>query len=605
MPESNGNRWLMKKIVSFCVAILFISSVSFAEITEPLKKVYLKLDNKTLATFDEVADDPFLILRTKTSKEVDMDVAKSWEEFSRINIFKSGQLVSKKITKASDREEKSAASIQISNIESVFDHAIPTFTLKNGEIFQKIWWQISADDSFEHIIPNFEGIQNSTETVFLDLLTDTFFSNGEKYYFRVKGLQDNLWTEWSEIYSFKVIKPKQIENIVFKRIKNYHFSITWDKSDEEGMIYHVFASHSLDFIPSLYYDKQINRIKECKILEYAPNDNLILSTRDNKIEIDDQYPFYRIVAENRGRTSIPSPIIYVYDNRLSIPRDILQKDGDDAERKPFPPAYSVEHYHSLKRFNLEKKFTCYNQDLRKCEFSYAKHGNITDDMWLRASPHFLPENHPVKPFLDRLCSSSRIVHNSASLLKAGFDQINPRRYSGCIVTPHRKMKGYMFKLHYDHQTEQGDWNLIMRARGASFLQEAIDHYQLGATFGVARKWLYPLPLEPSPLESKHRKFFILIAEAIPLVSDKDNKKMWTNDTITTRERLKGYYRLLKDQGMNDSVYMFNVPYAKDGRVFFIDTEHHHNQPIRFDKVPSYLSPQGKIWWNDIVVSDGG
>lgn len=605
----------MKKLLFFCVLFLLVLSSLHAV-------HYLKLDNISLANEDEIVLDPFLVLRTKcTDKEEAWDPSLSWDVFSKIDVFgisaqtylnhaKSSAvktpLFEMAVSMEQSEQEMVDRSLVIANSTNVFDHVVPSFTLesKDQEI-EKVWWQISADENFSDIVPNLNRVQDFERTISVDLLTDTFFNPNFTYFFRIKAFKDGSWKNWSPTFAFRVEKPQSIQEVSFEKVGDGQFSLSWEPSDSAGTNYLVFASHSLDFIPSIYYDKQIHRMENGEIVEYAPNENFLYQTTEHAIIIDDQYPFYRIIAESRGHTSVPSPIIYVYDSGLSVPRDVLQssfesidENGDGirriAERVAFPPAYQY--------IDLPMPLRV----LRKMDFfAFVRHPHIEEDVWAKVEPYLLPENHPAKATLDRIFNSQvRVTSTEGSLKTAGFTHTKPRRHSKCVVTRHPLLSDYIVKLFLDKQTGKNDSHqFVRRAYGARTMQEAIDKFNYGHLFKVPQKYIYPLPPEPTPRHHANRKNFIMIAKDMHLVSKAKNIMMWQNDNVMNKERLKALYTLLKDQGFVDLIRN-NIPFTRDGRMAFIDTEYNHIFPVPFGKLLYSFGPLGRGTWHELMIKEG-
>lgn len=491
----------------------------------------------------------------------------------------------------------------IANGNNHFDHIIPYFELNSKEpIPEKIWWQISLDKAFDFLIPNFQGIQDFTDTIQLDACTDTFFNPGEIYYFRIKGLHHGKWSDWSPAFEFTVSKPEQIKNPIFKKLCDNQYQISWEPALESDTHYLIFASNAFDFMPSIYATQQYNIID--------PNDaqceqvnNLIATTAECSIKIGTEYAFYRIVSERQGQYSIPSPIIRVYDYGLSIPRSVMQATFSDsktyrAERLAFPPPYphlqmqnnlSIQS-HALDTAHLHKDY-------------YTLHPHVDYNVWIYLQPYFLPENHPVKPKLDRLFSK-RVTKSSATLKKAGFTQPNPKKFSKTIVSKNKDIPGYIFKLFSDEQKEIYNWRqLFNRVTGALYIQDALNRYNINHMFVVPSKWIYPLPGEPSPPANLDRKNFIVVENLLDIYMGKENNKMWQSPIINSIN-LTWVYLLLSELGLDDSPYSFNMPITKDHRIAFIDTEHHHRWPVPFFKLLAYLSPEMSNHWK-MLIENGG
>ena len=490
--------------------------------------------------------------------------------------------------------------IDVINSSHHFDHVIPYFELTSKETaLEKIWWQISNDKDFEFIVPNFQGIQDFTHTIHLDSCTDTFFNPQEAYYFRVKGLQNGQWSAWSPSFEFSVSKPEQIKDPVFKKIDREQYQISWEPSVESDMQYLIFASNAYDFMPSIYASQQYQVIDK-DTGESEDVNNLIAKTSESSITIGTEYAFYRIIAERNGQYSIPSPIIRVYDYGLSIPRTVLQASPNVSrstrtERMAFPPAYphlqeSINRKSPLNFKHLVKDY-------------YVKAPHVDQVVWDTIQPYLLPENHPVKPKLDRLFKK-RITLSSETLKKAGFIRPDPMRFSKTIVSKNKNIDGYMFKLFSDDQKGMSDWShLLNRVTGAIYIQDALNRYNLNHLFVVPTKWLYSLPGDPAPPGNLERKNFILVENALDIYTGKENNKMWRSPIINPIT-LTWIYMLLQELGLNDSPYNFNMPIAKDNRITFIDTEDHHKWPVPFHKLWPFLSPEMGNFWNKLCEKGG-
>lgn len=494
--------------------------------------------------------------------------------------------------------------VKVMNRSHHFDHVTPFFELDcKGNIPEKLWWQISFDKDFEFIIPNFEGIQDFENNISLDACTDTFFNPREIYYFRAKASQNGQWSEWSSVFDFCVSKPEQIQNPQFKKLGDGQYQISWESANEKETQYHIFASNAYDFMPSIYTNQQYSLIDQDSEISEQVN-NLIATTAECSLDIGTQYAFYRVVAERHGQYAVPSPIIHVYDYSLSIPRSVMQTSSSKsntylAERQAFPKAYP----------NLDKDYSLDIQDhaLDISLFNkkyYAPSPYVSPVIWETVKPYFLPENHPVKAKLDRLFSK-RVTQTSNSLKKAGFTQPDPRRFSKTIVTKNKNVPGYIFKFYSDEQKGLADWLLLLnRVTGAIYIQDALNRYNINHLFAVPTKWIYPLPSDTSPPATMQRKNFIVVENAIDLYSKKENNKMWKDITIINPNTLAWIYRLLQDLGLSDSPYNFNMPIAKDHRITFIDTEHHHKWPVPHHKLWPFLSPEMGACWNSICERDG-
>lgn len=231
-------------------------------------------------------------------------------------------------------------------------------------------------------------------------------------------------------------------------------------------------------------------------------------------------------------------------------------------------------------------------------FSYNRPAHVDPLVWNSMAPYFLPEDHPIKPKLDKLFSASRLVRNSKKLKKAGFKTPDPRPHSRTIVSRHPKLKGYWVKLYTDDQTDITDWvELRRRILGAHYTRESIERHSYQRIFKVPDKWIYPLPESPGVTGGSSRKNFILLAKDMRCLKKKENYRRWL---MITPELLKAVHVVLHEAGLSDSVFAFNMPFGKDGRIAFIDTQHYHEWPVPFTKLCRYLSPVTRERWREYV-----
>ncbi len=236
------------------------------------------------------------------------------------------------------------------------------------------------------------------------------------------------------------------------------------------------------------------------------------------------------------------------------------------------------------------------------EYNYPANPHIPDEVWELVKPYFLPSNHPLKKQLDTIFSRERLTQNVNVLSRNGFDRCYIRSFSHLVVTKHPMLRGYWLKLFTDEQDITDYPILIHRIKGAHAIREAIDQHGYNNFFSVPNKWLYPLPPEPSPPSGHYRKNFILIAEDMNIYKKKDNYKKWHSKI--SPPRALAIYTLLQELGLNDCIYPFNLPFCENGKQAFIDTEHHHNWPVRFHSMTQHLPKALENYWYEIIDTDG-
>ncbi len=219
------------------------------------------------------------------------------------------------------------------------------------------------------------------------------------------------------------------------------------------------------------------------------------------------------------------------------------------------------------------------------------------------APFLMKKHHPIKSRLDALFSSARVTLNMKTLTKAGFIKAKPRKFTKLIVTRHPSFPGYIFKLYLDAQRphknlpEHEFWK--MRVDGANKIRAYLAQYRLEAEFKVPYKWIYLLPKHPLPPEGYYQRQSILVEEDMEILSDRKNKQAWASKAVT-RELLDTLYLILEELGLRDCAKPDNIPFSKDGRIAFIDTQTHGSKTVHFFKLNGSLSPKNRKYWKSIV-----
>lgn len=509
-------------------------------------------------------------------------------------------------------------SLQVINNEQVFDYCTPYFQLyaEIEQPIETIWWQISTDSTFQFIPANFEQIEPFTSEVRLSLLTDTFFNPDEQYYFRVKGCINGKWGDWSNPFAFTVKKPQTVKTIEFEKIDDNTYQLSWKQVSEEAE-YLIFGSNSLDFVPSIYGDVQVNAILNGEVIDEEFNENLIAMTRDTKWLVDGSLAYYRLIVREKGQFSVPSPLIHVYDHNLKQVRTVLQmiETGDQqviAKRSELPSGYEwIETACHPIPFPTKGHLLAATQFFRSYSSlptlgtplrHYTPNPHVAPEIWETVKPYFLPENHPVKPKLDRMFSKTRVTLTSETFKKEGFKRNKPGTFNRVMASSNPNLPGYFIKAFADTElTIQQDWQKwINRIEGAKSIKECIRRNGYQSLFKVPNKWIYPLPIHPSPPRSSKylRKNFILVAEDMRIYDHDTNEKKYHDQM--SHKRLKALYTVLQEEGLYDSVYAFNIPFSKDGKMAFIDTEHHHKWPVPFHKFNRYFSSETQKYWKKLI-----
>lgn len=235
---------------------------------------------------------------------------------------------------------------------------------------------------------------------------------------------------------------------------------------------------------------------------------------------------------------------------------------------------------------------------------YPYNPYVSPDVWQILEPYFLPLNHPIKAKLDRIFSKTRATLSPESFEAAGFGKVKLRQPGNLVIGRHPNLKGYLVKAYLDTQIPLPEWsNWINRIQGAESIQACLKKHRY-RSFTVPKKWIYPLPAEPSPPNNGlyNRKNFILVVEDMNILSSDKNLKAYQKKI--TPEILDALYVILSEEGLLDSVYPDNIPFTKTGEIAFIDTEHHHKWPIPYDRLARYLSPNMQRYWQQLIQQQG-
>lgn len=227
-----------------------------------------------------------------------------------------------------------------------------------------------------------------------------------------------------------------------------------------------------------------------------------------------------------------------------------------------------------------------------CFITLAYHPNIlaqsiSNELFEESIKRFLiPENHPIKPQLDRLFSQ-RVTSSQQSMQDAGFISLDIWKWDKAYVVKHPLLKGYLIKVNLDNHYWMDDNFLIHRLIGAEAIRSAIETYGLQKYFKVPKKWLYRLP-NPSAIPGVTSKNFILVVEDMNIVNQSINKQKFSECQDETK--LLSLFILINTLGLSDSIYLKNIPFSKDGRIAFVDTERHSIWPVSLKKLLKNLHP---------------
>lgn len=528
--------------------------------------------------------------------------------------------VSYSIDESIEKENENNLSFSIQNKSPLFDHIAPFFELNDHDA-EMIWWQISNSPTFEFVPSNLDQIEPPKSVITLDTISETFINSAEPYYFRVKGSLNGQWGNWSTPFKFEAIKPLSPIEVDFEQVNGLEYDLFWERfvEDSNDIEYLIFGSNSLDFIPSIYCHKQVNGLVDGITVEEETNDNLVSITKEPKARVKGGLAYYRIIARKKGQLSVPSALIHLYDQGLIQPRNVLQmtsknKQGLIAKRTLFPVSASSPQISLPLVSSSTIPFNEWNpiQSILRSQAQLNLFNGIAPcpshldpEAWVAVQDYLMPDNHPCKPKLDRLASTTRFTQNPQVMKRSGFTRgERVGRWSRVCASPHVDMQKYYFKVYCDNEIYiKYDWKRwIHRCKGARLIDECIKKNKLQSMFKVPRKWIYYLPAEPSPPNNSQylRKDFILVCDNMRILDHSENEKNYKKKM--DQKRLKGLYTILQECGLYDSVYCFNMPFNKDGYICIIDTEYWHKWPVPFSKLSKNFSSENRKFWEKITKS---
>lgn len=239
---------------------------------------------------------------------------------------------------------------------------------------------------------------------------------------------------------------------------------------------------------------------------------------------------------------------------------------------------------------------------------YTIYSYVNEATWQLLTPYLLPDKHPIKKKLDKLFSESRILLNIETLVAAGFARASLRPATAAIVTTHKDFEGYVFKIYLDdkkpyyrHVPEYVIW--MLRIRGAQLVADEVKKMGWNKIFTVPKKWIYPLPDSPKAPEGYLQKNFILVEEDMGRLPAEEIKKKWKDGTVTT-QLLDKLYHIITKTGLRGGCKYDNIPFCKNGKIAFIDTEKNLRWPLPYERLFSVLDNDLKIYWEQLFLQHG-
>lgn len=236
---------------------------------------------------------------------------------------------------------------------------------------------------------------------------------------------------------------------------------------------------------------------------------------------------------------------------------------------------------------------------RKAKEEYPYDPFVPLEIWNELKQYFLPTHHPIKGKLDKIFAT-RVTLNREAFIEGGFEVNGPRGPGNLTVGKHRLLKGYVIKAFMDTQ-DPCDWeNFYRRVVGALSIRKCIRKHGYQNHFKVPRKWIYPLPQTDLILNEPeyHRKSFVIIATDMEILSNRDNAHYFKKKI--TPQILDELFVIITEEGLIDSIYPFNIPFNKKGQMNFVDTEHFHHWPVKYEVMLRYLNPEMRVYWEGLI-----
>jgi hypothetical protein len=228
---------------------------------------------------------------------------------------------------------------------------------------------------------------------------------------------------------------------------------------------------------------------------------------------------------------------------------------------------------------------------------------VDDVTWNALESCFLPNNHPVKIQLDHIFSATRASSNIKTMKAAGFKIIGKKMSDKALVARHPKIPGYIIKLYLDDHFGMNDhYFLVNRLIGAAITRNAIQTYGYQKYFVVPHKWLYILPELPNPVPGSERKNFVVIAEELNIVDGEKNEYFFRKKM--NAYMLEALYHMISIHGLSDAVFIKNIPFTKDGKLAFLDTERFYLWDIKYKYLTPYLNSSMQEEWHRLTGGKG-
>lgn len=233
---------------------------------------------------------------------------------------------------------------------------------------------------------------------------------------------------------------------------------------------------------------------------------------------------------------------------------------------------------------------------------FNKPADLTDDEWEDIQPYLMPTNHPIRAQMDAIFTKARVVSTFDSLIAAGF-ALTPQQGLHVIATTHPNLKGYVIKVYPDTNPENDWFKFIRRCKGALLVKDAINTFGYQKIFKVPNKWIYVLPdtFAPEAGPNVYPKHFVLVAEDMKLIDPKANRHRYHSKHMH-RSILIALFTIDETLGLGDAVRCTNVPFCRDGKIAFVDTETWNRWPVWYHPLKESLTPPMRQFWTQLTAN---
>ncbi len=207
--------------------------------------------------------------------------------------------------------------------------------------------------------------------------------------------------------------------------------------------------------------------------------------------------------------------------------------------------------------------------------------------------YLLPPTHPVYFRMEKIFSRGSF-QDLKSFHDAGFEVLCLKKDRILLVATHPLLKGYVIKAYLNSTSQEIAHSNLQTLRnriiGALKIKSLIKRYRI-QHFTVADKWLYELPFS-----TPEHPLFVLLATDMNICTLSESKVAWK--TKITPQHLQEFLRIVKG-GCASTGLLKNIPYTKDKKFAFIDTEY-PDRTFDLEVFKHYLSDEMKEYWDSLI-----